>query len=510
MMTRKGLLGIELSDHIIRYVYLIEDKGSHRVTAAGKSLYQQDLIAPGVLSKLLGEIILQQNLLPQRIFVSVARKDTVAHEITMPRTSRRELAQIIAGEIEKIPLFSEGDFDFAFQAFSSSKNKVKVVFAALPTAFIKGLFNEITDTHVTFRDIDIAPLNLQHVVQLAAKEPQQRVTISVYDQMSYLSIMNGRQCVLLYKLALGVQAMMGSRTPGTPDRALSNWLAELKRVLKAFASDENAAAVDKVFLVWDKELVADLDLKVAQGLDVKVEAVCAQQIPGIEWACSADGENPAFLGCVSAVLCRMKKIKTILPSEHFLRNFYNKKYVLKLMMIFAIFALGLTVLANIYTHELRQIKGDLQAEQKRMDQAIRESEIKTKELFARKEKYESIRQRLLSQAAYVNYLNRVSWAQVLAMVAKEMPENLALTSFRFGETGGAEIKGDAFDMDAIANVMRRIEDSMILEKGRFDFLTEKKVKDEMKLYQFGILAKLKEPESAPQSPADGHGKEGDK
>jgi len=84
----------------------------------------------------------------------------------------------------------------------------------------------------------------------------------------------------------------------------------------------------------------------------------------------------------------------------------------------------------------------------------------------------------------------VSWSQVLAVVSQEHPDDLALTSFKFSESGGASIIGQAFAMESIANLMRQIEDSAILEKGRFDFLKERELK-EVNYYDFGLTAQLK-------------------
>ncbi len=89
----------------------------------------------------------------------------------------------------------------------------------------------------------------------------------------------------------------------------------------------------------------------------------------------------------------------------------------------------------------------------------------------------------------------MSWAEVFAIVANELPEDLALSSFKFSEHGKADIKGEAFNMESIAELIRRIDESAILNKGKFDFLREKKVKEE-KLFNFGILAKLKEEQKA--------------
>jgi Tfp pilus assembly protein PilN len=121
---------------------------------------------------------------------------------------------------------------------------------------------------------------------------------------------------------------------------------------------------------------------------------------------------------------------------------------------------------------------------------LKSLEKENQKLMRRYHDYLAIRQKLLDQATCVNQLNRVPWSQVFAIFSQELPEELALNSFKFSESGKAVIKGDAFSMDSIAALIRRIEDSLILEQGKFDFLTEKKY-EESKYFSFGILAQLK-------------------
>jgi hypothetical protein len=90
-------------------------------------------------------------------------------------------------------------------------------------------------------------------------------------------------------------------------------------------------------------------------------------------------------------------------------------------------------------------------------------------------------------------VNRVSWSEVLAIVASEMPVDLALTDFKFSESGVATIKGQAFEMESVSELIRRTEASQFLERGKFDFLRERNV-DDMNFYEFGIFANLKKQE----------------
>lgn len=117
--------------------------------------------------------------------------------------------------------------------------------------------------------------------------------------------------------------------------------------------------------------------------------------------------------------------------------------------------------------------------------------VTTTELYRQRDEYLAVRQGLLDQANYIKTLNRVAWSQVLSVFAEEMPKDMALTSFKFNETGKVSFFGDSLEVETVSELIRRIDTSAILEKGMFDFFTEKVV-DEQKIYSFGILAQLQD------------------
>jgi len=154
------------------------------------------------------------------------------------------------------------------------------------------------------------------------------------------------------------------------------------------------------------------------------------------------------------------------------------------------FILCIGIGCTIFSENFHKKTRALQAKTKVVSEKIEHLRIESKQLFEEREEYLGTRQRLLDQATFVNMLNRVSWSQVFSVFAKELPEEVALKSFKFSESGKAHIKGMAFQMDSIAAIIRRIEDSAILEDGKFDFLRENNIKDK-KVYDFSIFAKLK-------------------
>ena len=276
----------------------------------------------------------------------------------------------------------------------------------------------------------------------------------------------------------------------TKEHLLLNWIAELKRALKSYLVENKQSKIDLIWLVWDKEALPDLDQRIANGLEVEVEVLYVRKLQRI----STTEEyqlNPIYSLALTPIYYHINNMPPQFPFDHFFRRFHVQKYLAKaalvavafLFLVGSVFGLSIQVL----NQKINMVLGETATVQSQID--IREAEAK--DLFQKHKEYKESRQRLLDQATYVHKLNRISWAQVFSVVAKELPQELGLTSFKFTESGKAEIRGDSFDMEAIAKLMRRIDDSAILEKGKFDFLTEREV-EKIKYYDFGILAKLQD------------------
>ena len=103
--------------------------------------------------------------------------------------------------------------------------------------------------------------------------------------------------------------------------------------------------------------------------------------------------------------------------------------------------------------------------------------------------------RFVEQGCFVRFSrvekNLADDAVGVKLVAKELPDDMALTSFKFSEAGTAQIEGTTLQMEGISELMRRVETSSILQNGRFDYLTEKEF-EEQKYFQFGIMARLRD------------------
>jgi len=129
------------------------------------------------------------------------------------------------------------------------------------------------------------------------------------------------------------------------------------------------------------------------------------------------------------------KIREQFSLEHFFRVLNVKQYVAR----YAMTALAVVVLVGA----VLGIKAfQLNARAKAVEESITaiQNEItglkaSTVDLYRERDDYLKVRAGLLKQASFVKMLNRVSWSQVLSVVAKEMPKRLRLTSFKFNEAG---------------------------------------------------------------------------
>jgi hypothetical protein len=107
------------------------------------------------------------------------------------------------------------------------------------------------------------------------------------------------------------------------------------------------------------------------------------------------------------------------------------------------------------------------------------------ELYRQRDEYLHVREGLLAQANFVKNLNRVSWTRVLSVMAEKMPDRMRLTSFQFDDSGSVSFIGEALSIETIAELIRRVDSSIILENGKFDFLSEKAIDaNKYEIFQF--------------------------
>jgi len=488
----KGLLGVDISQKTIRYVYLQKIQQEYHLIQAGKIGFGLDLSKPASLSQAIMGIIEKEKLDVGRIFAAVSRSDVSIHQIILPKLKDDEIEEVIAAEIEKIPAFLNRDFDYIFKKYPHSEDKDKVVLAAIERQILDFIVQEITGIGIPFSHLEISPLNLIDIVPTLKNSGTPQAVLVLQNQFSYLSVMEQQQYKFFYRIPLGLDHLALAASEPAKEHLLESWSAELKRLWKSYLTEHKNNPAQQLWLVYDKDFFAGLNKLIAKDLNLDVHVLPLEKIQGLKVK-NDTYLNPIYLLALTPVLSWARKIKNPFPLDHFFRSQRLKKYVLKVaavcLVLMGVVATTFTVFQKFVDEQSRLASEEIDSDA----DEIKTHQAEAKGLYARYQEYMNIRQGLLDQATYVYSLNRVSWSHVLAVVAEELPQELSLSSFKFSESGEARIQGDAFRMESVAELMRKVDNSSILEKGKFDFLKEKNLSDQdQKIYHFGILAKLRD------------------
>jgi len=485
----KGLLGLEIAERTIRYVYLLKDGGKYRIDKAGEVSSKVDLSVPDALSAELRQILEKEAFSPQRIYATISRRDTVIHQVLFPKMNAGELEEAVSAEITKIPIFFQRNFEYIYKSYPQPHGKNRVVFAAIASSTLQGILKEIRKLNIPLQALDIAPLNLKELLLRIGPARPTEAFLVVNDQHTYLATYDSRQYGIIYKSAVGLNQFISAASPSSRDALIGNWSAEIKRVLKSYLMDHNRSQIDLLWLIWDKARVPELDQKLATDLEVPVEVLYTKKIPGLKIA-EEQALNPIYTLAALPAVFAILHLRPQFSFDHFFRSLRQGRYLTQTALAGLLFIVVATVAFGQYIMTVRQETGALVAEKAAMKNEATRLDAQAKTLFQKYENYMAVKQRLLNQATYVQQLNRVSWSEVLSVVAKELPVDLALTTFRLNEDGVAAIEGDSWRMEPVSELLRRVKNSDILKDGKFNFLRERRVKDQ-KIFNFGIWAKLR-------------------
>ena len=488
-LSKKGLLGLDISDDKLRFVYLEKEGRKYELKKAGKSGQKLDLSADGSIFNAVNEILKDKEINPKEIFVTISKDDTVLFQMVLPEMNASETEEALTGELEKIPSLSLQKYDFIYKSYVSPNDKRKVIFAAILQDALDLVIDEVRKTETRFNSIEISPLNFKEILNGKRSSNKAEIILIVHDKDTYMTVIYKNRYLLSYKIDSGSDQIKASVNIKEGGGAFDGWAEEVRRVIKSFILENRATPIKKVWLVWDNNEIIDFDKIIGKKLGLPTEAVSIDKLKGIS-AQNASLNNPINVLPLVPIFCHLNRIKTDFPLDHFFRKYKLKSYLLKTAAFTSIAFFLLLLLFSQFnmrlvkkTHEMSKKTGDI------VTQRVR-AEEESSSLFRQYSLHNETREHLLYQAAFVQNLNRISWSEVFSEFAKELPEGLSLTSFNFNDKGLAQIRGSALNMNAIAEVMRRIEDSTILENGKFSYLKETKQQDSA-LFEFAIDAKLK-------------------
>ncbi len=494
---KKGILSIDIADSALRYVYAEKRNKEYCVLKAGKAAVGVDLSVEGNLAQAINNLIVEKQIYVDSVYLTISRSDSIVHQVTLPALSHKEMQEVVSSEIERLPSFQKGKFEFIYKRYPAAKGKNKVVFAAVNRQFLKGSLKEIDDLKLLLRNVEVSPLNLKEIAPLIQTADNYATSCDAIfyldEKEAYFSIIEDGKYKLVYKLSSGIQQYVLAASQEAKERVIAAWVAELKRVLRSYGLEKGNKEVGRMALIWDQEQIPDLGHIMRNAVaDIDVIVPFLNKITNI----AVEGEhnvNPIYVLALMPIIARANRLKLDFPSDHFIKLFQVKKYLVKVSVVALAVAGSALLVFGTHSYNLSQKITSLKKETKILRSTIKARKKEEGMLLAKRKEYEATKEQVLAQATYVKQLNRVSWAQVFSIVSAELPQDIALTSFKFSESGRASIKGQAFTMEPIAELIRRIDDSTILQKGKFDFLREKEVEDK-KLYNFGIFAKLREAE----------------
>ena len=486
----KGFLGIEVSLSKLHFVYVEKAGRNLVVKKTGSRTLPVDMKTPGTFSRQLKAILSEEKISVRGLWVTINRKEAPISHKKFPSLPPKELQETVEGDIEKIPLFFDRDFDFVYQSTDIDKQRCEVTVAAADQNLLDSIIKESQQAEVPLRGIDIAPLNLPCCFPELIKEGAKLVYLIVNENSSSLIIHNGKRFEMVYNIGVGTADLFESKSVEVRMAAYDNWIKELKRVIRSYLVTAKDEAVQEIRLVWDSEHHVDsLEDKLSTELPIKVQTLKIESLKNVRVTGDAPFNSIYFLA-LAPVACVLRKIKPHFAQDYFLRSVRVKRFLHKSIAATAILVVALIgICVTNYTYYSAQ-KEYTQWKIDALNEKIAVLEKQAQPLRLQEAQYQEVMENLFKQATFVKMLNRVPWSMVLGSVASELPNDLALTSFKFFETGNATFAAETFQMETIAEFLRRIDESKVLENGKFDYLREEQ-KNKQKVLAFGIQAQLK-------------------
>ncbi|MCA9401770.1 MAG: PilN domain-containing protein [Candidatus Omnitrophica bacterium] len=486
---KKGYLGLEITPSRIRYTYGFKRGRIIDVQRAGTVSYTLNLSALGQLARAIGDILQKEEIFPRRIFVSISRKDILIRQLLMPRMTPKEIEEILPNEIEKVPSFANRKFDYIHQRYPAEKGNTRIIYAAIDQVLLDYIMKEVAALKIPFKHIDISPVNFKDLLAPHIEEHGNHVILVVNDKVSYFMVIRGGAYKVFYQTGIGLDNIYPENRDSMDQTAMTAFASELQRVIKSYQTEHRNEDFEKMWLIWDRPGKEDFEETIQRLLGIRVDVPGYRHIGGYEVSVEELRQNPVYLLSAMPMIFYVTQSKPSFSMDHFFRSFQIKAHVMKAVVMSLIFmavvGYGLGVLGMDYYQQKVQLSKDIKQVEKEISTLKKESS----DLYRKRDEYLEIRNGLLAQATYIQTLNRVLWSQVLSAVSKEMPRDVSLTMFKFSDSGTVTFRGDALEVETIADLIRKIDESKLLNNGRFDFLREKYIKKQ-KYFQFGIFAQL--------------------
>lgn len=488
----KGYLTLELTHSKIRYIFLTRNQQGYKILKSGIVPQVLNIHAPGELSRALQDLIQREGMDPLRLFVTLCLQENYIRQLDVPKTNPSKLEQDVTEEIKKTAVFGPRKFDYIFDVSYKKADQGSLVFAAVEQTVLDYVLSECRSLGRPFAHLEIAPLNLKEIFPLVEPDIENHTVLFVNDHVSYLMTALDEQWRLISRSTIGAEHLYPKMNDKLNPAYFINLAGDLKRVINAFASSHKIEKPERLWIIWDQQGAADLASALADKLGLDVQALNLGRIAGFNVDQEVQNANPMDLICVLPAILYLQRIKEQFPLNHFFRAQQYKKYVLNLfitsMLILCAAGFGFGMKTRDYYLQQRKLNIEMEA----FASSIEHFKSDKKKLYRMRDEYSDARKNLLDHLNHINVLNQLGWPQALSVFIKQMPDKkMALTSFKFDDSGHIAFSGEALDVKDVNAIVTRLEKSHVFEEGLINSLTEKTAGTQ-KISIFRIIAKLRE------------------
>lgn len=490
----KGYLTLELTHSRIRYIFLSRDPQGYKIFKSGIVSQVLNIQAPGELCRTLQDLIQREEIDPVRLFVTICLQENHIRQVDVPRINRSKIEEEINEELKKSPVFSQRKYDLIFDVVFRASDQGNLVFAAIDQSVLDYILSECHSLGVPFGHLEIAPLNLKEIFPLIESDVENHTVLFINDHVSYLMMASGGQWRFISRSTIGVEHLYPLTNDKLNHTYFINLAGDLKRVISSYISQHKIEKLDKLWIIWDQHGAANLASALAEKLNMDIQPLNLERLKNFDLGLEAKSANPVDLICVLPAVIFLERIKEQFRLNHFFRSQQYKTYVVNLLLtsLLVLGVVGFVLGVKSRDYYLQQKK--LTIETQAFISAIEHFKNNKEKFYRLRDDAVGVRKALLEHLKPVNALNRVNWSIALAVFIQEMPPKMALSSFKFDETGQVSFSGETLDVNSINEFVNRLEKSAVFEDGLIDSYTERNTARQ-KVFVFRIMGRLREKRS---------------
>lgn len=488
----KGLLGLEIASTQVRFAYL--EKNLRKITLLKSGAFavaNPDLINdPGFLSRTIQDILSKNRIFPSKIFLSLSGDHVMINQLNLPRMKKDEMEEVLRDEIKRTPRFASAPFDYVYAVSKISEQKSSVVVCALRQVTVDSVTRAVRKTGIPLESLEISPLNFLEFLYPEAPKEASEATVFLDDHASSLVITWQSGIRFFFQMSSGKKDFYTEAGQLDPSR-FQVWWGEIKRVLKSYHRQFLARSVEKLWVVENGPSREDFLKTLGEVLEVHTASLTPEAL-GVTIGVPQAADTALYFLPMAGPLASYKGIRQKFNFEHFLKRVNVKDLIRRTTVYVALYCLVLAAFcAGLSLHfaaATRQIQAAGKTTQARLDLLTEQTSALKKE----RDDYMKTKMRLLKQASFIKTLNRASWSEILAKISAVVPSQISLSNFNISESMEVKIEGATFEIDKIADMIRKLSDVPILEMIKFNYFRETQM-DKKRIVEFGITAQIKSP-----------------